>query len=69
MVAEQAAAVAEQSSTPTTGQPTRPAAEPLAEWEIALQQEEAARSAAQATGGDEAGEPEAAETTDAEPAS
>jgi small subunit ribosomal protein S2 len=43
VVAEQAAAVAAPVASPTA-----PAAEPLAEWEIALQQEEAARQAAQA---------------------
>ena len=49
VVAEQAAAAAEQVTAPS-GPATQPATEPLAEWEIALQQEEAARSAAQATG-------------------
>ncbi len=35
---------------PVPAPPAAPAAEPLAEWEIALQQEEAARRAADATG-------------------
>ena len=48
VVAEQAAAVAAAVQTPSPA--TQPAAEPLAEWEIALQQEEAARHAAQAGG-------------------
>ncbi|HVM20353.1 MAG TPA: 30S ribosomal protein S2, partial [Egibacteraceae bacterium] len=48
VVAEQAAAVAAAVQKPAA--PTAPAAEPLAEWEIALQQEEAARHAAQAGG-------------------
>ena len=47
VVAEQAAAVA----AATEGQKAVPAAEPLAEWEIALQQEEAAAAAAQAGAG------------------
>jgi small subunit ribosomal protein S2 len=54
VVAEQAAAAAAaaDASAPVT---TNAAGEPLAEWEIALQQEEAARQAAQATAsGDEA---------------
>jgi len=46
VVAEQAAAVAAAAGTPTAA--TTEANEPLAEWEIALQQEEAARQAAQA---------------------
>jgi small subunit ribosomal protein S2 len=48
--AEQAAAAAAAASqAPAAGTPQpAPAAEPLAEWEIALQQEEAARQAAQA---------------------
>ena len=52
VVAEQAAAAA--ASAPTGGEatdtpaPSQPAAEPLAEWEIALQQEEAATAAAAA---------------------
>jgi small subunit ribosomal protein S2 len=50
VVAEQAAAAAAQASKPVV--PTdRPASEPLAEWEIALQREEAARQAAQAGSG------------------
>ena len=49
VVAELAANAAAQAETPAA--PTQPAAEPLAEWEIALQQEEAARHAAQAGGG------------------
>ncbi|MBA2317696.1 MAG: 30S ribosomal protein S2 [Euzebyales bacterium] len=50
VVAEQAAAAAAQASKPAV--PTdRPASEPLAEWEIALQREEAARQAAQAGSG------------------
>jgi small subunit ribosomal protein S2 len=48
VVAEQAAAVAATVDTPVS--PIAPATEPLAEWEIALQQEEAARHAAQAGG-------------------
>jgi small subunit ribosomal protein S2 len=48
VVAEQAAAAAAAAQAPAA--PTKPAAEPLAEWEIALQQEEAARHAAQAGG-------------------
>jgi small subunit ribosomal protein S2 len=52
VVAEQAAAAAAAAAVPAAKQTrVQPAAEPLAEWEIALQQEEAARSAAQATGG------------------
>ncbi len=50
VVAEQAAAAAK-TSTPATEAapaPSEPAAEPLAEWEIALQQEEAASAAAAA---------------------
>jgi small subunit ribosomal protein S2 len=46
VVAEQAAAV---EAAGTTAAAAVPAAEPLAEWEIALQQEEAARQAAQAS--------------------
>jgi small subunit ribosomal protein S2 len=49
LVAEQAAAAAAAEAEVV---PTRPEAEPLAEWEIALQQEEAARQAAQATTAD-----------------
>ena len=49
VVAELAATAAAAAETPAA--PTKPAAEPLAEWEIALQQEEAARHAAQAGGG------------------
>ena len=49
VVAEQAAAAAAAAEKPAA--PTQPVAEPLAEWEIALQQEEAARHAAQAGGG------------------
>jgi small subunit ribosomal protein S2 len=49
VVAEQAAAAAAAMEKPVA--PTKPEAEPLAEWEIALQQEEAARHAAQAGGG------------------
>jgi small subunit ribosomal protein S2 len=44
VVAEQAAAAAAATAVPTS-----PDEEPLAEWEIALQQEEAARQAAQAS--------------------
>jgi len=55
VVAEQAAAVAAAVKTPVAA----PEAEPLAEWEIALEQEEAARHAAQAT--DEGAEPEEGE--------
>ena len=50
VVAEQAAAVAAAAETPTAA--TTDANEPLAEWEIALQQEEAARQAAQAAATD-----------------
>jgi small subunit ribosomal protein S2 len=50
VVAEQAAAVAAAAQAPPQGAPQQPGAEPLAEWEIALQQEEAARQAAQAGG-------------------
>jgi small subunit ribosomal protein S2 len=65
VVAEQAAAVAAAAETPATA--TRDSNEPLAEWEIALQQEEAARQAAQATGtGDEA--PAEAADAQAQPA-
>jgi small subunit ribosomal protein S2 len=71
VVAEQAAAVAAAAETPEAA--TRDANEPLAEWEIALQQEEAARQAAQATGtGDDAptdatdGQPQPAPGEDAE---
>jgi small subunit ribosomal protein S2 len=53
VVAEQAAAVAAAAETPTTA--TTDANEPLAEWEIARQQEEAARQAAQAAAGDAPG--------------
>jgi small subunit ribosomal protein S2 len=63
VVAEQAAAVAAAAETPAAA--TRDGNEPLAEWEIALQQEEAARQAAQAAAGDEAAQ---ADTADAEPA-
>ena len=48
VVAEQAAAAAAAAETPAAV--VKPEAEPLAEWEIALQQEEAARHAAQAGG-------------------
>ncbi len=48
VVAEQAAAVAAAAQAPVPGTPAQPEVEPLAEWEIALQQEEAARQAAQA---------------------
>jgi small subunit ribosomal protein S2 len=47
LVAEQAAAAAAAAETEVVTA-TRPDSEPLAEWEIALQQEEAARQAAQA---------------------
>src|SRR5690606_10401458 len=47
VVAEQAAAAAAAAQAPAPVV-TEPEAEPLAEWEIALQQEEAARHAAQA---------------------
>ena len=50
VVAEQAAAVAAAASTPVAAAPRQPAAEPLAEWEIALQQETDAALAAQASG-------------------
>ncbi len=50
VVAEQAAAAAAAAQAPTPG-PVKPETEPLAEWEIALQQEEAARHAAQAGAG------------------
>jgi small subunit ribosomal protein S2 len=64
VVAEQAAAAAAAASTPAA----RPAeAEPLAEWEIALQQEEAARQAAQAGGVGDNPAAEAARATVAEP--
>ncbi len=69
VVAEQAAAAAAAAQAPPTiGQPE---AEPLAEWEIALQQQEAARQAAQASqmvasGDGEAGA--AAPSAPAEPA-
>ncbi len=59
VVAEQAAAVAAVAGTPV--QATEEASEPLAEWEIALQQEEAARQAAQAAApGDDAAADDAA---------
>jgi small subunit ribosomal protein S2 len=58
VVAEQAAAVAAAVQAPAAA--AKPAAEPLAEWEIALQQEEAARHAAEA-GGVPAAEAEPAE--------
>ncbi|MPZ88669.1 MAG: 30S ribosomal protein S2 [Nitriliruptorales bacterium] len=48
VVAEQAAAAAAAAQAPAAKQPQKPETEPLAEWEIALQQEEAARQAAQA---------------------
>ena len=66
IVAEQAAAVAATvTAAPTARAASAPEAEPLAEWEIALQQEEAARHAAQAAASgpaaaDEAAAPEAA---------
>ncbi|MGH8906157.1 MAG: 30S ribosomal protein S2 [Egibacteraceae bacterium] len=49
VVAEQAAAAAAAAQTPAAA--SVPAAEPLADWEIALQQEEAAYHAAQAAAG------------------
>ena len=48
VVAEQAAAAAAAAEAEAPA-PSRPDSEPLAEWEIALQQEEAARQAAKAT--------------------
>ncbi|MBA2578587.1 MAG: 30S ribosomal protein S2, partial [Euzebyaceae bacterium] len=48
VVAEQAAAAAAAAQAPVAARATAPETEPLAEWEIALQQEEAARNAAQA---------------------
>ena len=59
VVAEQAAAVAAAAQTPAAAAapPTEPTAEPLAEWEIALQHETDAALAAQASG---AGSPAAA---------
>jgi len=50
--AEQAAAAAAAAEAPVAARPTapKPDAEPLADWEIALQQEEAALRAAQAAG-------------------
>jgi small subunit ribosomal protein S2 len=59
VVAEQAAAAAAAAETETVV--TRGDNEPLAEWEIALQQEEAARQAAQAASADE--QPQTAATT------
>jgi small subunit ribosomal protein S2 len=50
VVAEQAAAATAAAQAPATGAPQQPDVEPLAEWEIALRQEEAARLAAQAGG-------------------
>jgi small subunit ribosomal protein S2 len=50
VVAEQAAAVAAAVKTPAAA--AKPEAEPLAEWEIALEQEEAALHAAQASAAD-----------------
>ena len=51
VVAEQAAAITAAAAAGAAAVQTgRPAAEPLAEWEIALQQEEAAAAAAQAGG-------------------
>jgi small subunit ribosomal protein S2 len=58
LVAEQAAAAAAAADIPVAV--TEATAEPLAEWEIALQQEEAARQAAQAAGASEAPEQPAA---------
>jgi small subunit ribosomal protein S2 len=52
VVAEQAAAAA--AAAETVAAPVEPQAEPLAEWEIALRREEAARQAAQAVGPDDA---------------
>ena len=59
VVAEQAAAAAAAATGPSVAEPE---AEPLTEWEIALQQEEAAAAAAQASGAtpDVEPEPEAA---------
>ena len=66
VVAELAATAAAAAETPAA--PTKPAAEPLAEWEIALQQEEAARHAAQAGGGVQpVAEPAEADDADAAP--
>ncbi|HSK98500.1 MAG TPA: 30S ribosomal protein S2, partial [Euzebyales bacterium] len=58
VVAEQAAAAAAQAEAVAAKESN---AEPLAEWEIALQQEEAARQAAQAASVDE--QPQSAATT------
>jgi small subunit ribosomal protein S2 len=52
LVAEQAAAAAAAAEAEVV--PAQPESEPLAEWEIALQQEEAARQAAQAATADNA---------------
>jgi small subunit ribosomal protein S2 len=51
VVAEQAQAAAAAAEKPVQGKPTEPEVEPLAEWEIALQREEAASKAAQAGAG------------------
>jgi len=56
VVAEQAAAAAAAATAPAAPS-SEPEVEPLAEWEIALQQEEAARQAAQASGVDDAPAP------------
>jgi small subunit ribosomal protein S2 len=65
VVAEQVAALA---AAAASGQPdTGAEAEPLAEWEIALQREEAARRAAQAGAGAESAEP-AGQAEEEEPA-
>jgi small subunit ribosomal protein S2 len=66
LVAEQAAAAAAAAETEAVAAAPQPATEPLAEWEIALQQEEAARQAAQAATAD-ADPPQSAPTT-AQPA-
>ncbi|HVM15808.1 MAG TPA: 30S ribosomal protein S2, partial [Egibacteraceae bacterium] len=56
VVAEQAAAAAAAAEKPAAGTPKREEGEPLAEWEIALQREEA-RQAAAAAGGEVPPEP------------
>ncbi len=68
VISEQAAAItAAVAAGAAAVQTGRPAAEPLAEWEIALQQEEAAAAAAQAGAAQRAPAEQAAQSTDAAP--
>ncbi|HVM00947.1 MAG TPA: 30S ribosomal protein S2 [Egibacteraceae bacterium] len=66
VVAEQAAAAAAAAQKPAAGAPRVEENEPLAEWEIALQREEARQAAAAAGGGltgDAEGPPQAGDAT------